>query len=48
MPMSSKAAAHIFMAVLICGTLWRIVAYHALANSNSMVQHIGGAMITQY
>lgn len=48
MPMSVKAAFHIFTGVLIAGTMWRILAYHALANPSPTLQHIGGAMITQY
>ncbi|HEY1673333.1 MAG TPA: hypothetical protein VGG50_11505 [Streptosporangiaceae bacterium] len=46
--MSIKAAAHIFTGVLIIGTLWRVLAYHALAAPTPALQHIGGAMITQY
>jgi hypothetical protein len=48
MPMSVKAAAHIFTGVLIIGTMWRILAYHALAAPSAALNHIGGAMITQY
>jgi hypothetical protein len=48
LPMSIKAAFHIFTGVLIIGTMWRILAYHALAAPNSTLNHIGGAMITQY
>jgi hypothetical protein len=46
--MHVKAAFHIFTGVLIIGTMWRMVAYHALASPTAGVQHIGGAMITQY
>ena len=46
--MSVKAAFHIFTGVLIMGTLWRVLAYHALASPNPWIQHAGGAMITQY
>lgn len=42
------AGAHIFVTVLVFGTLWRITAYHLLASSTPLVQHAGGAMITQY
>lgn len=48
MPMRIGAAAHVFLSVLILGTLWRIVAYHAMASSNVQVKHVGAAMITQY
>jgi len=39
---------HIFMVVLIFGTLWRLLQYHAMASPNPHVQHIGMAMATQY
>lgn len=42
------AAAHVFVSVLIIGTLWRIVSYHALASQNTLVQHVGAAMNIQY
>lgn len=48
MPMKVTAAFHIFTGVLIIGTLWRLVAYHALAAPTPALNHIGGAMITQY
>lgn len=43
-----KVGAHIFVTVLIFGTLWRIVAFHLMASDNAHFQHIGGAMTTQY
>lgn len=42
------AAFHVFTSVVLIGTLWRIVSYHALASSNPTVQHIGAAMTVQY
>jgi hypothetical protein len=48
LPMHVKAAFNIFTGVLIIGTLWRVLAYHALAAPNAQLNHIGGAMITQY
>lgn len=48
MPLRLGAAVHVFVSVLILGTLWRILAYHAMASSNSTVQHLGAAMSTQY
>lgn len=48
MPIRLGAAVHVFVSVLILGTLWRITAYHALASDNTTVQHIGAAMTTQY
>lgn len=48
MPLRLGAAVHVFMSVLILGTLWRVLAYHAMASSNTTVQHVGAAMSTQY
>ncbi len=48
MPLRLGAAVHVFVSVLILGTLWRILAYHAMASPNSTVQHLGAAMSTQY
>jgi hypothetical protein len=42
------AALHIFMSVLIVGTMWRMAAYHALASSNPTIQHAGAAARIQY
>lgn len=39
---------HIFMVVLIFGTLWRLLQYHAMASPNAHMQHLGMAMSTQY
>ena len=39
---------HVFMSVLILGTVWRLVSYHLAASSNSGVQHVGRAMLIQY
>ena len=38
---------HVFMTVLILGTIWRVVQYHLMASPNSGLQHIGKAMSTQ-
>jgi hypothetical protein len=43
-----QVALHVFLAVLILGTVWRVTQYHAMASSNSGVAHIGKAMSTQY
>lgn len=48
MPLRLGAAVHVFVSVLILGTLWRILAYHAMASNNPTVVHVGAAMITQY
>jgi hypothetical protein len=39
---------HIFLAVLIWGTLWRLSTYHLMASANTNVNHIGKAMSIQY
>jgi hypothetical protein len=43
-----QVALHVFMSVLIIGTVWRLVSYHAAASSNPGVQHVGRAMSIQY
>ena len=48
MPLRLGAAVHVFVSVLILGTLWRILSYHAMAGSNVQLQHAGAAMSTQY
>lgn len=39
---------HLFMIVLIIGTLWRLVSYHLIASSAPHLNHLGLAMSTQY
>ena len=39
---------HVFMSVLILGTVWRLISFHLAASSNTGVSHIGHAMIVQY
>jgi hypothetical protein len=39
---------HIFMSVLILGTVWRLLSYHLAASSNTGVSHVGRAMLIQY
>ena len=41
-------ALHVFMSVLILGTIFRVAQYHLMASSNPGLQHIGKAMSTQY
>ena len=43
-----QVALHVFLSVLILGTIWRVTQYHLMASSNPGVQHIGKAMSTQY
>ena len=38
----------VWMIVLIYGTLWRVLSYHAMASPNVHLQHVGMAMATQY
>ncbi len=39
---------HVFMIVLVFGTLWRLLSFHAMASSNPALQHAGKAMSVQY
>ena len=39
---------HVFLVVLIFGTLWRLLSMHAMASPNPAVQHAGKAMSIQY
>lgn len=39
---------HIFLDVLIFGTLWRLLSFHAMASPNSALQHLGMAMSIQF
>lgn len=39
---------HVFAIVLVFGTLWRLLSYHAMASPNPHLQHLGMAMATQY
>lgn len=43
-----RLGAHIWVSVLIMGTMWRIISYHLIASSNSSMQHLGRAMAQQY
>jgi hypothetical protein len=39
---------HVFMIVLVFGTLWRVLSFHAMANPNPWISHAGEAMSIQY
>lgn len=39
---------HIFLGVLIMGTLWRLSSYHLIASKQPHLNHLGQAMATQY
>ena len=43
-----QVALHVFMSVLILGTIWRVLQYHLMASNNAGLQHVGKAMSTQY
>lgn len=43
-----KLGLHIWVSVLIVGTLWRILQYHLAASDNGTFQHLGRAMALQY
>jgi hypothetical protein len=43
-----KLGVHIWVSVLIMGTLWRVISYHFIASPNEAVQHLGRAMAQQY
>jgi hypothetical protein len=45
---SVMAATQAFLAVVIIGTMWRLVAYHLTAAQNETAQHLGKAMGFQY
>lgn len=45
---SATTALAAFFAVLLCGTLWRLIASHLVASGNPLANHIGSAMIFQY
>lgn len=39
---------HVFMIVLIFGTIWRLSQYHLMASPNAALQHLGVAMSIQF
>lgn len=39
---------HVFMIILIFGTLWRVLQYHAMASMSPWLSHLGAAMSVQY
>jgi hypothetical protein len=43
-----KVGLYIFGGVLVYGTLWRILSFHAMASPNTALQHLGKAMSVQY
>ncbi len=43
-----QVALHVFACVLIIGTLFRLLSFHAMASPNAALQHLGRAMAIQY
>lgn len=39
---------HVFVTVLVFGTLWRVTQFHLMASPNPALAHLGKAMSTQY
>lgn len=44
----AQVGLHVFLIVLVFGTLWRLLSFHAMASPNTAVQHAGKAMSIQY
>jgi hypothetical protein len=44
----ARVMLHLFLAVLIVGTLWRLASYHLIASPQPHLNHLGLAMATQY
>ena len=44
----ARVIAHVFLMVLIAGTLWRLTSYHLIASSQPHLNHLGLAMAQQY
>lgn len=43
-----RLGVHIWVSVLIMGTMWRLLQYHLVASDNQTWQHVGRAMALQY
>ena len=43
-----KVGVHIFLVVLVFGTLWRMTSYHLIASNNPHLNHLGLGMSQQY
>jgi hypothetical protein len=44
----ARVMLHLFLAVLIVGTLWRLISYHLIAAQQPQLNHLGLAMAQQY
>jgi hypothetical protein len=47
-PEDAKVIAHVFLSVLIAGTLWNLVKWHLLASPQVQLNHLGTGMAAQY
>lgn len=47
-PFSAASAMTIFLAVLLCGTVWRLASLHFVASDNGTLRTLGQAMAFQY
>jgi len=45
---AAKIGLHIWVSILIVGTLWRLLSLHMIASANPHVQNAGKAMAFQY
>jgi hypothetical protein len=43
-----KIGVHVFLTVLVLGTLWRVSQFHLMASPNPTLSHLGKAMSVQY
>jgi hypothetical protein len=43
-----KVGVHVFLVVLVFGTLWRLTSYHLIASAQPHLNHLGQAMAQQY
>lgn len=43
-----RLGVHIWVSVLIMGTVWRLLTLHLVASKNPSLQHLGRAMAQQY
>jgi hypothetical protein len=44
----ARVIAHVFLMVLIAGTIWRLASYHLIASNQPHLNHLGLAMAQQY
>ena len=47
-PFSAASAMTIFFAVLLAGTVWRLMSFHLTASSSTGARTLGQAMAFQY